>query len=175
MAFTERHYQHGLSKLSLFLSCIFAELAIDLGKGLGSLSTIREDLESLAERIGLVSQSLLEIHSGAREVDIASNVYYGLFSSHFGEVMRLVNFSAPFYHLPLENTRKGGVRWETMPMEPLFSTEHLPVVRDPWNDNTYIGLRKCVSVMENITAGVLATLNAAIQGARKWSYWTLSA
>jgi hypothetical protein len=89
--------------------------------------------------------------------------------------MRLVNFSAPFYDLPLENTRKGGVRWETMPIEPLFSTEHLPVVRDPWNDNTRIGLRKCVSVIENITVGVLATLNAAIQGLRKRDYWTLSA
>ncbi len=175
MAFTERHYQHGLSKLSMFLSCIFAELAIDLGKGLGSFLAIREDLESLAERIGLVSQSLLEIHSSAKEVDIASNVYYGSFSSHFGEVMRLVNFSAPFYHLPLENTRKGGVRWEMMPIEPLFSTKHLPVVRDPWNDNTRIGLRKCVSVMENITAGVLANLNAAIQGLTKGSYWSLSA
>lgn len=175
MAFTERHYQHGLSKLSLFLSCIFAELAIDLGKGLGSLPAIREDLESLAERIGLVSQSLLEIHSSAKEVDIASKVYYGSFSSHFDEVMRLVNFSAPFYDLPLEITRKGGVRWETMPIEPLFSTEHLPVVRDPWKENTRIGLRKCVSVIENITAGVLATLNAAIKGLRKRDYWTLFA
>jgi hypothetical protein len=175
MAFSEKDYQDGVSQLSLFTSCMFAELTIELEKGGGPLPAIRPDLQFLAERVRLVSQSLLRIYFSAKELDIASNLYYGSFSSHFRQVIKIVTFSQPFDKLPLYVTRKGGARWGKKLLDrPLFWTGRQPIYQDPWDNNTCIGLHMCISVIEKIIAGVLACLNATEGGLRELSPRNLS-
>jgi hypothetical protein len=169
MAFTEQRYQDGVSQLSVFLSCTLAELSTALEKLGAPLPAIRPDLQRLAERIGLVSQSLLRIYFRTKEIGVASNLYYGPFGSHFRQIMRIINFTHPFEDLPLYVTNKGGggCGCGKQHLKPLFLTAHLPIYQDPWDDNTCSGLHKCVSVMEKIIAGVLASLNATLQDLRE--------